>query len=136
MKTLYGAEVKRSGFDAGTVGEINSWVKKNTKNMIDKIIGVIMTGGVGVIFAVMGWLLWKKEKLSLMHNYHVDKVSAENRPAFCKLSGIGLIVIGVGLLITAVILGITDSAYSFLFFAACYVAGLTMLITAGTKYNR
>ena len=75
--------------------------------MIDKIIGVIMTGGVGVIFAVMGWLLWKKEKLSLMHNYHVDKVSAENRPAFCKLSGIGLIVIGVGLLITAVILGIT-----------------------------
>lgn len=104
--------------------------------MIDKIIGVIMTGGVGVIFAVMGWLLWKKEKLSLMHNYHVDKVSAENRPAFCKLSGIGLIVIGVGLLITAVILGITDSAYSFLFFAACYVACLTMLITAGTKYNR
>ena len=104
--------------------------------MIDKIIGVIMTGGVGVIFAVMGWLLWKKEKLSLMHNYHVDKVSAENRPAFCKLSGIGLIVIGVGLLITAVILGITDSAYSFLFFAACYVAGLTMLITVGTKYNR
>ena len=104
--------------------------------MIDKIIGVIMTGGAGVIFAVMGWLLWKKEKLSLMHNYHVDKVSAENRPAFCKLSGIGLIVIGVGLLITAVILGITDSAYSFLFFAACYVAGLTMLITAGTKYNR
>ena len=104
--------------------------------MIDKIIGVIMTGGVGVIFAVMGWLLWKKEKLSLMHNYHVDKVSAENRPAFCKLSGIGLIVIGVGLLITAVILGITDSAYSFLFFAACYVAGLAMLITAWTKYNR
>lgn len=41
--------------------------------MIDKIIGAIMTGGVGVIFAVMGWLLWKKEKLSLMHDYHVDK---------------------------------------------------------------
>ena len=50
--------------------------------MIDKIIGVIMTGGVGVIFAVMGWLLWKKEKLSLMHNYHVDKVSAETGRLF------------------------------------------------------
>ena len=70
--------------------------------MLGKIIGAIMTGVVGVIIAVMGWLLWKKEKLSLMHNCHVDKVSAENRPAFCKLSGIGLIVIGVGLLITAV----------------------------------
>lgn len=104
--------------------------------MIGKIIGAIMTGGVGVIIAVMGWLIWKKEKLSLIHDYHVDKVSAKNRPAFCKLSGTGLIVIGVGLLITAVILGITDSAYSFLCFAVCYATGLAMLITAGAKYNR
>lgn len=107
-----------------------------TIDMTGKIIGVIMTGGVGAIIAVMGWLIWKKEKLSLMHDYHVDKVSAENRPAFCKLSGLGLIVMGAGLLISAVILGITDSAYSFLCFAVCYAAGLVMLITAGTKYNR
>ena len=39
--------------------------------MIGKIIGVLITGGVGTIIAVMGWLIWKKEKLSLMHDYHV-----------------------------------------------------------------
>ncbi len=105
-------------------------------NMIGKIIGVLVSGGVGIILAVFGWLIWKKEKLSLMHDYHTDKVSAENRPAFCKLSGIGLIVMGIGLLISAVILGITDSAYSFLCFAVCFAAGLSMLITAGLKYNR
>ena len=44
--------------------------------MIGKIIGVLITGGVGTIIAVMGWLIWKKEKLSLMHDYHVNKVSA------------------------------------------------------------
>ena len=104
--------------------------------MIGKIIGVIIVGVVGVIIAVMGWLIWKKEKLSLMHDYHVDKVSEENKPAFCKLSGIGLIVIGIGLLISTVILGMTDSAYSFLCFAVCFAAGLAMLITAGAKYNR
>lgn len=104
--------------------------------MIGRIIGVITTGGAGVIIVVLGWLIWKKEKLSLMHDYHVDKVSVENRPAFCKLSGTGLIVMGTGLLITAVILGITDSAYSFLCFAVCFAAGLAMLIIAGAKYNR
>ena len=104
--------------------------------MIGKIIGVIITSGAGVIIAVMGWLIWKKEKLSLMHDYHVNKVSAENRSAFCRLSGGGLLVIGVGLLISAVILGITDSAYSFLFFAFCLMVGLILLITAGVKYNR
>ena len=71
-------------------------------DMIGKIIGVLITGGVGTIIAVMGWLIWKKEKLSLMHDYHVNKVSAENKTAFCRLSGIGLIVIGIGLLISAV----------------------------------
>ncbi len=101
-----------------------------------RIIGVIITGGVGVIITVLGCLIWKKEKISLMHDYHVDKVSAENRAAFCMLSGIGLIVIGIGLLITAVILGITDSAYSFLCFAVCFAAGSAMLIASGLKYNQ
>ena len=71
-----------------------------------------------------------------MHDYHVDQVSAEDRAAFCKLSGIGLIVIGAGLLITSVIFGITESAYSFLCFAICFAAGLALLIAAGAKYNR
>ena len=104
--------------------------------MVGKIVGVAITGIIGILTIVLGLLLWKKERITLMHNYHVDKVSQENKPAFCKLSGIGLIVIGGGLLITAVILGITDSAYSFICFAACFVAGLMMLIIAGAKYNR
>ena len=104
--------------------------------MIGKIIGVLITRGAGTIIAVMGWLIWKKEKLTLMHDYHVNKVSAENKTAFCRLSGIGLIVIGIGLLISAVILFVTDSNYSFLCFAFCFVVGLVMLITAGAKYNR
>ena len=104
--------------------------------MVDRIIGLLVTGGVGVFITVFGWLIWKKEMISLMHDYHIDKVSAENKTAFCKLAGIGLTVIGIGLLITAAILGITDSAYSFLSFAVCFATGLTMLIIAGAKYNR
>lgn len=104
--------------------------------MIGKIIGVLITGGVGLILAVLGWLIWKKEKISLMHDYHIGRVSAENKPAFCRLSGIGLIAMGIGLLMTAAILGITDSAYSFICFTVCFAAGLALLITAGVKYNR
>ncbi len=50
--------------------------------MIGKIIGVIITGGAGVVLTVFGWLIWKKEKLSLMHNYHVDKVSMKTGRLF------------------------------------------------------
>jgi uncharacterized membrane protein len=104
--------------------------------MLGRIIGVFITGTTGIPIAVLGLLLWTKEKINLLHDYHVDKVKPKNRKVFCKQSGIGLIVIGVGLIITAVILGITDSAYSFICFAACFAVGLIMLIAAGRKYNR
>lgn len=104
--------------------------------MIGRIIGVTVTGMIGFLFTILGCLLWKKEKITILHDYHTDKLSPENREAFCRLSGIGIIVIGVGLMITAVLLGITDSAYSFICFTICFITGLIMLIVAGMKYNR
>ena len=104
--------------------------------MIGLIIGVIITGGVGVLLVILGFLLWKREMITLLHNYHVSNVSPENRRAFCKFSGIGLIVIGLSLLITAVVLGITDSAYSFICFGVGFAVGLSALIATGMKYNQ
>lgn len=104
--------------------------------MIAKIIGILTAGGVGVLLVVLGVLIWKKERITLMHDYHVDKVSQEDKKAFCKLSGIGLIVSGTGLVLSAVLLGVTDSAWSFLCFAVSFPVGLGMLIAAGRKYNR
>ena len=48
----------------------------------------------------------------------------------------GVIFIGIGLLVTAIIIGITDSALSFIAFALGVVVGLALLIYAGAKYNR
>ena len=104
--------------------------------MIGRIIGVLTTGGVGVLLVVLGVLLWKKEMITLLHDYHVNKVSQEDKKAFCKLSGIGLIIPGAGLVLSAILLGITDSAWSFLCFAVSFPVGLGMLIAAGRKYNR
>ena len=104
--------------------------------MIAKIIGILTAGGVGVLLVVLGVLLSKKEMITLMHDYHVNNVSQEDKKDFCKLSGIGLIVSGTGLVLSAVLLGVTDSAWSFLCFAASFPVGLGMLIAAGRKYNR
>lgn len=104
--------------------------------MIGKVLGIAILAAVGVTLTAQGFLLWKKERITLLHGYHADRVAPENRKAFCTLSGIGLITAGAGLLITAALLGVTDSAGSFLCFAVCFAAGLSMLIAAGRKYNR
>ena len=43
--------------------------------MIGRIIGIGTTGLVGIVLIVLGWLIWKKEKISLLRDYHIDKVS-------------------------------------------------------------
>ena len=87
-------------------------------------------------FFVLGYLVWIKEKITLFHSYHYDKVEEENKKAFCKLSGIGLIVIGIGVLLAGIICSATSSMWGGIAIAIGFLFGLVMLIYAGIKYNR
>ena len=100
------------------------------------MIGTIIVSFIGIIFIILGYLMWKKEKISLLHSYHYDKVSAEDKKIFCTISGIGILIIGSGLLITGIIISTTVSVLSFIVFAVGFVVGLVMLIYAGARYNR
>lgn len=100
------------------------------------LAGSILVGLVGFVLIILGYMVWKKEKISLFHDYHYDKVSEEDKKAFCTISGIGVVLIGIGLFITSIIIGITDSMWSFIPFVIGFVAGLIMLIYSGIKYNR
>ena len=100
------------------------------------LAGFILVGLVGFVLIILGYMVWKKEKISLFHDYHYDKVSEEDKKAFCTISGIGVVLIGIGLFITSIIIGITDSMWSFIPFVIGFVAGLIMLIYSGIKYNR
>ena len=123
----------------------DSWLLIGADITNRNLEGIVMTETIGVaigigvlalVFIYLGCLMWKKEKITLLHSYHYDKVSPSDKKVFCKISGWGVIFIGIGLLVTAIIIGITDSALSFIAFALGFVVGLALLIYAGTKYNR
>ena len=99
------------------------------------LFACILVAAIGTVCAVLGLLLWKKEKIGLLHDYHYAAVTEENKKDFCRLSGQGVLCIGIGLLVTAVLLAVTGRAASFLAFAAGFAAGLGLLIYAGKKYN-
>lgn len=99
------------------------------------MFGAIIVGFIGIIFIVLGYFVWKKERISLFHSYHYDKISEEDKKAFCTISGGGVIVIGIGLLVTGVIVAMTDSAWSFIAFAIGFLVGFAMLVYAGLRYN-
>ena len=49
---------------------------------MERILGVISVGFFVILFLVLGYLVWIKEKITLFHSYHYDKVTEENKKAF------------------------------------------------------
>ena len=98
------------------------------------ILGVIINLAVGAVLIVFGVLLWKKQKVSLPHDYHYSHVKQEDLPAYTRQMGIGLIIIGAGIFLT----GLLDLALSALWWiplAAGIVLGLIVIYLAQKKYN-
>ncbi len=98
------------------------------------IIGVIVDFAVGLLCIILGLMLWKKQKISLIHSYHYKNVKKEYVPAYTRLMGIGLILIGVGICIT----GVLNLLYSSLWWVPLlvgFVMGFIIMNKSQKKYN-
>ena len=106
---------------------------------MNDVIWFILTGVLlvllGVLFAVLGWLIWKKQKMNLIIRYHCDKVREENKEAYCKLAGIGVLLMGLGFFLSGIFTVFFQSVFTFIPMAAGLVIGIALLITAVVKYN-
>ena len=98
------------------------------------IFGVILELAVGALCIVLGALLWKKRKVSLLHDYHYKNVKEEDVPAYTRQMGIGLILIGAGIVVTG-LLTLFESALWWIPFLAGFVLGLAVIYAAQKKYN-
>ena len=99
------------------------------------IIGFIIEAAVGLLCIILGLLLWKKQKLSVLHDYHYQNVKQEDIPAYSRAMGIGLILIGAGICLTGVIDLLTRSALCWIAFVAGFAAGMIIMGKAQKKYN-
>ncbi len=90
----------------------------------------------GIVFFRLGWQIWKKQKMDLIISYHGDKVSEENKQAYCTLFGIGILIMGIGFFLSAVCIFVNQSVFTFIPMAVGLVLGITLLTSAVIKYNR
>ena len=98
------------------------------------IVGIIVELAVGSLCIVLGLVIWIKRKVSLVHTYHYKNVKQEDLPAYTRLLGIGLILIGVGICVTG-LLNLFESAFWWIPMAVGFVAGFIVMSIAQKKYN-
>ncbi|MGX8698797.1 MAG: hypothetical protein ACSW8F_02565 [bacterium] len=99
------------------------------------ILGFLVSFCVGLALLWMGLLLWKKQRLSLLHEYHYQNVRPEDIPAYTRRMGQALALMGLGLAVTAVLVFLTALPLGWLPAALCCGAGIVLLYRAQKKYN-
>ena len=98
------------------------------------IFGAIIEFAVGAACIILGLLIWKKQKINVIHEYHYQNVKAEDIPAYTRLMGIGQLIIGIGISVTGV-LNLFELAQWWMPLTAGFIAGLAVINRAQLKYN-
>ena len=98
------------------------------------IIGFVIELAIGSLCIVLGILIWKKQKVSLIHDCHYKKVKKTDIPAYSRLVGISLILIGAGICATG-LLNLIESSLWWIPMLVGFAAGFIVMNRAQKKYN-
>ena len=90
---------------------------------------------VGLILIVLGLLTWKKQKVTILHDYHYKNVKQEDIPAYTRSMGIGQIVVGAGFCLTGLLKIMTESKLTWAVLIAGLIIGLIIMHKSQMKYN-
>ena len=98
------------------------------------IFGFITELAAGLLCIVLGLLVWLKRKVSILHDYHYKNVKESDVPAYARLIGIGLTVMGIGICTTG-FCNLAESSFWWIPMAAGFAAGIAVMSIAQKKYN-
>ena len=82
---------------------------------------------IGIIFLIVGWSIWKREKINLIHDYHYKNVAEADKKEYTALMGKGAIIIGIGIILTGIIDFITQTGWGWTAFGVCLLCLLPFL---------
>ncbi len=99
------------------------------------VLGLIITLGVGVLCLIFGLLIWKKQKISLIHSYHYTHVSEENKKAYTAMMGKGITILGIGILLYGIFTFALQIPFGWLFLLFGFIIGFGTTIRAQVKFN-
>lgn len=90
----------------------------------------------GLVFLFVGWRIWKREQITLIHKNHYTKVSENNKKPYTEKIGKACILMGIGMMLTGIVDFMTKTAYGWILFGICFVWGIVIIFKAQKKYNK
>lgn len=89
----------------------------------------------GIIITALGVFNFRGNIASI-HWYNRRKVTKENQKPYCRLMGIGTVIIGAGITVFAVLQSFMEIAFIEYMMTSVIVIGLGIMLVAQIKYNK
>lgn len=99
------------------------------------IFGLITDLIVGIILIIIGYLIWIKKKISLLHFYHYANVRKEDLKDYGKHMGIGNIILGISISLMGIFMYMKLDIIGWLVFILGFIISIYIFHKAQMKYN-
>lgn len=76
-----------------------------------RLIPLIIVSFIGVIIVIVGIILWKKQKITIIHDYHYNKIKIEDIKPYTEAMFKATIVAGMTVILVAIVMMITTTSY-------------------------
>jgi len=73
--------------------------------------------------------------VDLIHSYHYKRVAEENKRAYSAAMGKGILLMGIGVLLTGMINYATGTVYGWICFTLFFIFGLILVMRAQNIFN-
>ena len=103
---------------------------------MEDIIVIVILGAIALLFLWLGYLIWIKEKINLIHAYHYTKVKETDKKVYTSIMGKAMIVMGIGMMLSDILFVIMRTEKCIVVFVILLIVGLIMMTYAQIKYNR
>lgn len=98
------------------------------------IVGFVTDLAVGLLCIILGSLIWKKQRISILHDYHHKNVKTDDIPVYTRLVGISLLLLGIGFCITG-LLNLFESSLWWVPILIGFIAFFIVMNKAQKTYN-
>ncbi len=95
----------------------------------------IITGVLGVLCCLNGYLIWKKQKLKIHNKNRYARVKPEDMAPYCKKIGVCNILIGISVIFISIYNQYFESSIGVLIYVLILGVGCYIGIKAQIRYN-
>lgn len=100
------------------------------------IIGLLVFALVGILLLVLGFQIWHKQRISLIHSYHHVHVKQRDVPDYTRGIGQAAMLLGASILLAGVINWASGTAWGWLAVGVGFFAFVVWVFGVQRRYNK